>query len=183
MTLQVIERVGIRVKGSKKAVFGSGTASMSLSLIACQPRMLEPSNPEPSSKSFSVNSIVGMAKCCHVPGRSMNLKSTISTLFFLTNSSNSLGVMASPSFFFDDFVADLSSDSLSPRRIEAPVPVGNRHSAVLAKGTRSNLNPYGGLPPFKFADIHQGNHFGDRFSWVTHGHDFIKGLVLLDIRL
>ena len=36
-----------------KAVVGSGISSMSLSLIAAQPRMLEPSMPKPSSKVSS----------------------------------------------------------------------------------------------------------------------------------
>ena len=53
--LQIIESVGIVQNGSRIAVSGWGTTSMSLSLIACQPRMLEPSNPKPSSKTSSVS--------------------------------------------------------------------------------------------------------------------------------
>ena len=51
--LQIITSVGMVVNGSMKAVSGCGTTSMSLSLIACQPRMLEPSKPRPSSNTSS----------------------------------------------------------------------------------------------------------------------------------
>src|SRR5207302_787202 len=49
---------------------------MSLSLIAWNPRIDEPSNPIPSLKRSSVSSLSGIEKCCQVPGRSVNLKST-----------------------------------------------------------------------------------------------------------
>ena len=62
-----------------KAVDGSGMTSMSDSLIACQPRMLEPSNPRPSSNMSASNLSAGIEKCCQVPGKSTNLKSTICT--------------------------------------------------------------------------------------------------------
>ena len=52
----------------------------------------EPSSPEPSSKSSSPSSLVGMVKCCQVPSRSQNLRSTASTLLSLANLSTSLGV-------------------------------------------------------------------------------------------
>ena len=52
---------------------------MSDSLIACQPRMLEPSKPRPSSNMPASNSSAGIEKCCQVPGKSTNLKSTICT--------------------------------------------------------------------------------------------------------
>ena len=44
---------GSRRTGRSMAVSGCGTTSMSLSLIACQPRMLEPSKPRPSSNTSS----------------------------------------------------------------------------------------------------------------------------------
>ncbi len=65
---------------------------MSLSLIACQPRMLEPSNPSPSSKTSSVSLLTGMVKCCHSPGKSMNRRSTALTSFSRQNANTSLGV-------------------------------------------------------------------------------------------
>ena len=52
-----------------KAVSGTGLTSMSDSLIACQPRMLEPSKPKPRSKVSSSSSRAGTEKCCHRPGK------------------------------------------------------------------------------------------------------------------
>src|SRR5580765_5971712 len=90
--LQVSDSVGFTMKGSIAAVAGSGTASMSDALIGCQPRIDEPSRPEPSSKSSSESSLVGMVKCCQVPSRSQNLRSTASALLSLANLRTSLGV-------------------------------------------------------------------------------------------
>src|SRR5689334_21065671 len=90
--LQVRDSVGFAMKGSMAAVAGSGTASMSDALIGCQPRIDEPSSPEPSSKSSSLSSLVGIVKCCQVPSRSQNFMSTASTLLSLANLSTSLGV-------------------------------------------------------------------------------------------
>jgi hypothetical protein len=42
-----------------KAVVGSGISSMSLSWMAAQPRMLDPSMPKPSSKLLSSNWLMG----------------------------------------------------------------------------------------------------------------------------
>jgi hypothetical protein len=39
--------------------------SMSLSLMACHPRMEEPSKPMPSSKVLSLISLAGYEQCCH----------------------------------------------------------------------------------------------------------------------
>ena len=53
---------------------------MSDSLISCQPRIDEPSKPRPSWNRSGSKSAMGMVKCCQVPGRSTNLKSTICAL-------------------------------------------------------------------------------------------------------
>jgi len=42
--------------------FGSGIRSISLSWIAAQPRMLDPSMPKPSSKLLSSSSPIGMKR-------------------------------------------------------------------------------------------------------------------------
>ena len=78
-----------------KAVSGTGLTSMSDSLIACQPRMLEPSNPRPSSKVSSSISRGGTEKCCQRPGKSMNRRSTTSTFSSLMNFTTSAGVLNS----------------------------------------------------------------------------------------
>src|SRR5215216_5469060 len=75
--VQVTESVGTAQNGSMKAVAGSGMASMSEASIDFQPRMDEPSKPNPSSKTSSVNSPIGQLKCCQVPKVSANLTSTI----------------------------------------------------------------------------------------------------------
>ena len=68
MTSPIITSVGVSVNGSMKAVVGSGMSSMSLSLIAAQPRMLEPSMPKPSSNELSSSSLMGYEMCCSSPG-------------------------------------------------------------------------------------------------------------------
>src|SRR5215468_9744330 len=88
------ESVGVYVtNGSMRAVFGSGTINMSEALIACQPRIDEPSKPRPSSKTDSLIWSIGNVQCCQVPSRSMNLMSTICTRFSLANPSTSRGFM------------------------------------------------------------------------------------------
>src|SRR4051794_35548286 len=68
----MMHSVGITVNGSTNAVSACGSRSMSLSLMACQPRMLEPSKPRPSSKTSSSSLETGIVKCCQMPGKSMN---------------------------------------------------------------------------------------------------------------
>src|SRR5207249_2616560 len=67
--------------------------------------MLEPSNPIPSSNNSTVSSLVEMEKCCHNPGKSTNLRSTISTLFSLANASTSFGFITQ-GLLFDSIVRD-----------------------------------------------------------------------------
>src|SRR5258705_4042620 len=75
--VQVTLNVGIAQKGSMNAVAGSGIASMSDASIDFQPRIDDPSKPNPSSNTSSVNSPIGQLKCCHVPNVSTNFTSTI----------------------------------------------------------------------------------------------------------
>ena len=63
ITSQVITSVGTSLNGSMKAVVGSGISSMSLSLIAAQPRMLEPSMPKPSSNASSFKHALSGKRC------------------------------------------------------------------------------------------------------------------------
>src|ERR1051326_6789314 len=90
--LQIRLSVGTWVKGSITAVVGSGMTSMSEAWIGCQPRMDVPSNPLPSSNSSSWSSLGGIVKCCQMPSRSRNLRSTASTLLSFENLSTSFGV-------------------------------------------------------------------------------------------
>src|SRR5690242_5405459 len=75
----VSERVGTWRQGSTNALAGSGIRSMSLSLIAWNPRIDDPSNPSPSSNTSSVRCFTGIEKCCQVPGRSQKRTSTTCT--------------------------------------------------------------------------------------------------------
>src|SRR2546421_5048437 len=75
--VQVRLSVGTAQKGSIKALAGSGMASMSEASIDFQPRIEEPSKPNPSSKTSAVSSPKGTLKCCQVPNVSTNLTSTI----------------------------------------------------------------------------------------------------------
>jgi hypothetical protein len=52
---------------------------MSDSLISWKPRIEEPSNPTPAVRRSSPSSRADTAKCCHVPGRSVNFRSTSTT--------------------------------------------------------------------------------------------------------
>src|SRR4030067_3692616 len=85
--------VGCCVNGSIMAVVGSGIISISLLCIACQPRILEPSNPNPSSNDDNSSADIGTETCCQRPGKSMNLRSNITALFFFANSNTSRGVI------------------------------------------------------------------------------------------
>jgi hypothetical protein len=50
---QMSDSVGVVRNGSITAVVGSGTINMSELLIACQPRIDEPSKPKPSERPDS----------------------------------------------------------------------------------------------------------------------------------
>ena len=91
--LQIIVRVTSLQNGSRKAVSGCGSTSMSDSLMAAQPRMEEPSKPSPSSKVLSARISAGMLKCCHSPGKSMKRRSMALTSFSRIKARTSLGVM------------------------------------------------------------------------------------------
>src|SRR3954451_19084109 len=83
--------------GSIVAVTGSGIRHMSLSLIAFQPAIEEPSNIVPSVKMSS--SIIEMSKvtCCHLPRGSVKRRSTYLTSLSLIAFRTSLPVfMGSP---------------------------------------------------------------------------------------
>src|SRR3989454_10980997 len=69
---------------------------MSLSLIAWNPRIDEPSKPTPSANTASVSSLSGSEKCCQVPGRSVNRTSTICTPASFALRITSAGVGAVP---------------------------------------------------------------------------------------
>src|SRR6266513_371704 len=90
--VQVSERVGVAMKGSMKAVAGSGMANMSLASIDFQPRIEEPSKPRPSLKESSDSSLIGKVKCCQVPKVSTNFTSTILAPCFRASSNTCLGL-------------------------------------------------------------------------------------------
>src|SRR4029450_9382268 len=55
--------------------------------------MLEPSKPRPSSNTPSSNLPTGIVKCCHVPKRSQNRRSTALTSFSRHRARTSRGVL------------------------------------------------------------------------------------------
>src|SRR5205085_12266454 len=81
--------VGSALKTSIHAVAESGITSMSEALMTLHPRMLEPSKPRPSLKISSLYSVSVVVKCCHVPSKSQNLKSSnftsLSLIILLTS--------------------------------------------------------------------------------------------------
>src|SRR3990167_8742143 len=91
--LQMRDSVGASMNGSITAVIGSGTTSISLAWIGCQPRIDEPSKPSPSSNISSFNSDMGIEKCCQMPTKSRNFMSTILAFFSFANCKTSFGVI------------------------------------------------------------------------------------------
>src|SRR5436190_8184536 len=92
--VQVSDKVGTWQKGSIKAVAGSGMASMSEASMDFQPRMDEPSKPNPSEKESTLSSSMGQLKCCQVPKVSTNFTSKILAPCFLAISKTLCGVGA-----------------------------------------------------------------------------------------
>ena len=62
--------------GSTNEVPESGIRSISLSKISLNPFIELPSNPNPAFMDSSVSCSAGTVKCCHIPGISVNFKST-----------------------------------------------------------------------------------------------------------
>ncbi len=99
MTSQISTKVGLAANGSITAVSGSGIRVMSLSLIAFQPAIEEPSNMMPSRNVSSSMVETCCAVCCHLPRGSVNRRSMYSTEFSLSISST-LSTVPSPLTFF-----------------------------------------------------------------------------------
>ena len=134
--LHVMLNVGTLQTGSMRAVVGSGKSSMSLSLIAWKPRILEPSKPQPSSKRSSVNSPAIREKCCHIPGRSINLRSTIFTSCSFASATTSLGVITYPPNFgatCKPKLAIKTQNSKLPRSKDRDYNLLKRHKATRHK--------------------------------------------------
>ena len=106
--------VGTAQYGSINAVPGSGIASMSDASMLFQPRIDEPSKPSPSAKDSSLNSAIGMLKCCHVPKVSTNFTSAIFAPSFFAISNTLLGVLM---MFLSAFIVmDRSQNNLRKRK-------------------------------------------------------------------
>ncbi len=76
---QIRIRLGLAENGSIAAVSASGIRIMSLSLIAFQPAIEEPSNMMPSRNASSSIVETCCAVCCHLPRGSVKRRSTYST--------------------------------------------------------------------------------------------------------
>src|SRR5574342_628093 len=120
-TLQMSDSVVCAMKGSIAAVLGSGTTSMSEAWIACQPRIEEPSKPSPSSNTASESSSMGTVKCCQMPRKSLNLRSTNSAFFSLMRSRTCFGVRLAISFV----LLPVRAGRLRPVRVARLVPRWN----------------------------------------------------------
>ena len=91
ITLHSTDNVLCSWNGSISAVVGSGISTMSDSAISWKPRIDEPSNPSPSLNASSSSAWIERPRCCQVPGRSVNLKSTIRTPCSWASASTSRG--------------------------------------------------------------------------------------------
>src|SRR5437899_5280816 len=116
--VQVRLNVGTAQNGSMNALEGSGMASMSEASIDFQPRMEEPSKPNPSSKTSSVSSPMGQLKCCHVPKVSTNLTSTILAPCLRARSMTlrGEGALGECAFFIDCFPDALLISQITPHQ-------------------------------------------------------------------
>src|ERR1700744_5736292 len=88
-----------------KAVLASGIRSMSLSWIAAQPRMLDPSMPKPSSNLSRSNSPIGYETWCCRLGISVNLRSSCLASLVFANSKTSCGLIIPPGGDFSGIAA------------------------------------------------------------------------------
>src|SRR5579859_2562557 len=91
--------LGFAEKGSITALAASGIRIMSLSLIAFQPAIEEPSNMMPSRKTSSSMVETCWAVCCHLPRGSVNRRSTYSTECSVSISSTFPAPLAAPAGF------------------------------------------------------------------------------------
>src|ERR1035437_4459885 len=112
--LQISDIVGSWVNGSMTAVVGSGMTSMSEAWIGCQPRIDEPSQPSPSSNSASSISPMGMVKCCQMPRKSLNLKSTATAFCSFINLMTSFALIPSALLGGGDGVVVLDAGLAAP---------------------------------------------------------------------
>src|ERR1035437_6099544 len=112
--LQISDKVGCSGNGSMTAVFGSGITSMSLAWIGCQPRIEEPSNPRPSSNTASSISLGGTVKCCQMPRKSLNLKSTATAFCSFINLMTSFAFIPSALLGGGDGVVVLDAGLAAP---------------------------------------------------------------------
>src|SRR2546430_1092754 len=76
--------------------------------------MDDPSKPEPSVKTVSVSSSIGIVKCCQVPGKSTNFRSTMTALFFFAKSNTSFAVIK-PSFKIESPMIPLNCGPMNDR--------------------------------------------------------------------
>src|SRR6478609_7916497 len=107
-------------KGSICAVAASGIMSISLSLIAWKPRMLEPSKPTPSAKVSSSTSSMLFEVCCQVPNISTkrkSKKSTPSSLACFRTSAAVLGTVPAPSMGYAQSQAPPAGSRLTYRSL------------------------------------------------------------------
>src|SRR4030095_12772240 len=65
---------------------------------------------------------------------------------------------------------------LVPRRRDRVAP-------ILAESPRCDTDAHGGLAALVLADLDEPYNLGDRLCGITHGHDFTRTPVMLDVRL
>src|SRR6185295_310270 len=135
--LQMKEIVGCDMNGSITAVTGSGMTSMSDALIGCQPRIDEPSKPRPSSKTLSSSSLIGVVKCCQVPRKSRNFRSTATAFCSLASLMASFGVLMLILLLFD--LVTRRPAVATPRRRDVLVYRSERLLAALAGADANHL--------------------------------------------
>ena len=119
--LQINLSVGTAQNGSMNAVAGSGMASMSLLLMAFQPRMEEPSKPNPSLNTLPSIRSIGIEKCCHVP-TDRRISCPPSGPYFFLQTPTLHGESCSTSFQrFSSAMVDGSQDSARTSQCAASV--------------------------------------------------------------
>ena len=141
------------------AVVASGISSMSDSWISWKPRIEEPSNPSPLSKSSASSAASGRLMCCQVPGRSTNLRSTISTPRSVANSMTSSADVAPRDRAHLRAVQLCHLLSLSGRdRSRAAGHLMNRISEYFGSGHRSSATTFSSWSAAARTAVHRRDH-------------------------
>src|SRR5579859_3616394 len=139
MMSQISTRLGFAENGSITAVSASGISIMSLSLIAFQPAIEDPSNMMPSRKTSSSMVETCCAVCCHLPRGSVNRRSTYSTECSVSISSTLPTPLVAPAGFLAMYCFPVSRLNGKLRGPHHAAPPGSGPSTRFRRGPEAEF--------------------------------------------